>query len=321
MKVSIPTPAISVVIPCYNGARVIRTTVESVLAQTLSPLEVIVVDDGSTDDSAAIAEALGPPVRVIRQPNQGESVARNRGIDEAKGEWVAFLDADDLWKPEKLAEQAQQMKPGVIALCAGNESFHCDRPETATIIHTPKAGFFRREWILIHGAPCHISTLVVRADLPLRFPTWTSYAEDLYYYLDLVGLGPVAITEKSLLIYRMHGAGQTMKPEMGERRNKTLRQWLDTNEDRLDETERRACMRAWKRREKHVMIQRALDHRRDKQLGSALSLYGRVLTQSMVSPTSLSIVGTSIRSSLGAIAERVLHLKKPPTGPQTPASG
>ena len=94
--------SVTVIIPCYNGAAYLREAIDSALDQTHPPLEVIVIDDGSTDDSAAIAESYGPPVCVIRQENQGESVARNRGIDEAKGDWVAFLDADDLWKPTKL---------------------------------------------------------------------------------------------------------------------------------------------------------------------------------------------------------------------------
>ncbi len=99
--------SVSVVIPCYNGAPFLRETLDSVLAQTHAPLEVIVVDDGSTDASAAIAESYGPPVRVIRQQNQGESVAQNRGIDESQGRWIAFLDSDDVWKPTKLERQIQ----------------------------------------------------------------------------------------------------------------------------------------------------------------------------------------------------------------------
>jgi len=97
-----PLPSISVITPCYNGAKYLRETIESVLAQTYPPLEMIIVDDGSTDDSAAIAESFGPPVRVIRQTNQGESAARNRGIAEARGDYLHFLDADDLLHPEAL---------------------------------------------------------------------------------------------------------------------------------------------------------------------------------------------------------------------------
>src|SRR6187397_1072894 len=94
---------ISIITPCYNGSRYIRETLQSALAQTHPPLEVIVIDDGSTDDSAALAENAGPPVRVIRQTNQGESVARNRGIAEARGSHVLFLDADDMLEPESLS--------------------------------------------------------------------------------------------------------------------------------------------------------------------------------------------------------------------------
>ena len=98
-------PSISVVIPCYNGAAFLAETLGSIAGQTYPPLEVIVIDDGSMDDSAAIAGRFGPLVRVVRQANQGESVARNRGIDEAKGDWIALLDADDVWEPAKLERQ------------------------------------------------------------------------------------------------------------------------------------------------------------------------------------------------------------------------
>lgn len=93
---------ISVITPCYNGARYLADTLRSALAQTSPPAEIIVIDDGSTDDSATIAESFGPPIRVIRQANRGESVARNRGIAEARGTHVLFLDADDLLGPEAL---------------------------------------------------------------------------------------------------------------------------------------------------------------------------------------------------------------------------
>ncbi len=90
---------ISVVTPCYNGAAYIGQTIASVLAQTHAPREIIVVDDGSTDESAEIIASFGDPVRLIRQKNQGESVARNVGIRAAEGDYLAFLDADDLLEP------------------------------------------------------------------------------------------------------------------------------------------------------------------------------------------------------------------------------
>lgn len=93
---------ISIVTPCYNGAKFLEETIQCAVSQSAPPIEIIVIDDGSTDDSASIAERFGPPVRVLRQANQGESVARNRGIAAATGSHVLFLDADDLLAPDAL---------------------------------------------------------------------------------------------------------------------------------------------------------------------------------------------------------------------------
>lgn len=102
-------PPISVIIPCYNGAVYLGEAIESALNQIYLPLEVIVIDDGSTDCSAAIAESYGTPVRAIRQENRGPSAARNRGIELARGELIQFLDADDLLFPEKLQRQVPEV--------------------------------------------------------------------------------------------------------------------------------------------------------------------------------------------------------------------
>ena len=93
---------VSVVIPTYNRARWLRDAIRSALQQTHRPLEVLVVDDGSTDDTGRLCADMGPPVRHILQEHSGAAVARNRGLEEARGEYVAFLDSDDLWQPRKL---------------------------------------------------------------------------------------------------------------------------------------------------------------------------------------------------------------------------
>jgi hypothetical protein len=95
----------SVVMPLYNKRPFLRRSVESVLAQSFPQFELIVVDDGSTDGSAALLdETPDPRIRLVRQPNAGVAVARNRGIAEAKHGWIALLDADDIWGPDHLAE-------------------------------------------------------------------------------------------------------------------------------------------------------------------------------------------------------------------------
>lgn len=116
---------ISVVIPAYNAEKYIARAVESVLKQTRPADEIIVVDDGSTDKTADMVRAFGDRVRLIQQPNAGVSAARNAGIRAARGNWIAFLDADDEWLPEKLELQlAHLQKHPQLAWTSGNY-FEC----------------------------------------------------------------------------------------------------------------------------------------------------------------------------------------------------
>jgi glycosyltransferase involved in cell wall biosynthesis len=96
---------VSCIVPVFNGERYLAEAVDSILAQTHRPIELIVVDDGSTDGSAAVASRYGDRVRLARQANAGPAAARNRGLDLATGDFVAFLDSDDLWHPDKLRLQ------------------------------------------------------------------------------------------------------------------------------------------------------------------------------------------------------------------------
>lgn len=95
------SPSISVIIPAYNRAELIGATLRSLLAQTLSATEIIVVDDGSTDGTARIAQEFGGPVRVVRQANAGPGAARNRGFEESSGDFIHFFDSDDIAIPNK----------------------------------------------------------------------------------------------------------------------------------------------------------------------------------------------------------------------------
>jgi len=97
-------PLVSVIIPVYNGERYLAQTIESALAQTYQPIEIIVIDDGSTDGSAEVVKRF-PSVRYQFQTNRGIGGARNRGVELATGDFLAFLDGDDLWSPSKLTRQ------------------------------------------------------------------------------------------------------------------------------------------------------------------------------------------------------------------------
>src|ERR1051325_1747163 len=112
-------PTFSVIIPTYNRSSYLKVTLESVWRQTLTDYEIIIVDDGSTDDTSAYLSQIGERVTVIRQLNRGPGIARNRGAESARGEYLAFLDSDDLWFPWTLETVAQLItshdRPALIA--------------------------------------------------------------------------------------------------------------------------------------------------------------------------------------------------------------
>ncbi|MEG4801757.1 glycosyltransferase [Microcoleus sp. ARI1-B5] len=118
MSAATQTPQVSVIIPAYNGARYIAQAVESALCQTFTDLEIIVVDDGSTDETHQVLQPYFDRIRYVYQENRGVAAARNRGIQEAKGEFIAFLDQDDFFWSDKLAAQIalfrQQPSLGIV---------------------------------------------------------------------------------------------------------------------------------------------------------------------------------------------------------------
>ncbi|MBI5692646.1 MAG: glycosyltransferase family 2 protein [Verrucomicrobia bacterium] len=147
-------PLVSVIIPCHNAGRWLAATLDSVLAQTHPRTEVIVVDDGSTDDSLAVArryEARG--VRVATQPNRGASAARNHGMRLASGDYLQFLDADDLLSPEKIGRQVMALasRPGSVASCRWAR--FTDDPGAAVFADDEVArDFLPLDFLLLHTA-------------------------------------------------------------------------------------------------------------------------------------------------------------------------
>jgi len=154
--------AITAVIPAYNAEQCVARAIESVLAQTLSVDEIIVVDDGSRDGTSHVAGRFGAPVRVIQQSNAGPAAARNHGIREARTEWIAFLDADDAWLPTKLERQAVHLgdaRVGVVHSYVVNvdEKFCYDGEQTfqrlwrQNVIGTSTALVRKEAWAAVGG--------------------------------------------------------------------------------------------------------------------------------------------------------------------------
>jgi glycosyltransferase involved in cell wall biosynthesis len=232
------------IVPAYNEAGAIGSTV-SELHVHAPDFDVLVVDDGSTDDSAAVAEAFGPPVRVIRQMNQGESAARNHGIDAARGDWVAFIDADDLWTPDKLAKQIAALgeHPEAVAVHT-NVYFFGESQERMDLTLTPPDERYSLEAIA-QGSLLHISSLLVRKDVSPRFPEWTRYAEDLIYQLELVQRGQAVLVPEYLTGYRKHSASQSSRSAVDIHWHQTVLHWLGAEAVNVETAVKRRIADAW----------------------------------------------------------------------------
>jgi glycosyltransferase involved in cell wall biosynthesis len=108
---------VSIVVPCYNGAATLGASLDSALAQTGVDLEIVVIDDGSTDESFALAAGYPSPVRAVTGPNRGVSAARNRGVGETSGDWLLFLDADDILLPATVARRLAAAGEADVVIC------------------------------------------------------------------------------------------------------------------------------------------------------------------------------------------------------------
>ena len=215
---------ISIIIPLYNKEASIATALRGVLAQSYQDFEVVVVDDGSTDGGAAVVEQFTDPrIRLIRQANGGVSAARNRGIAEAKGEHVAFLDADDEWMPEYLSEQYRLTKkyPQCDVFVTNYEFHNEDGVVTATRINN--LSFDTEDGILdnyfevaICSSPPLWTSAVMASKKSLTsiegFPVGVTLGEDLLTWARLACKYRIAYTRKVMAIYNFRTPKQLVTP-------------------------------------------------------------------------------------------------------------
>ena len=218
-----PTNSVSVIIPVHNGARFIAETLKSILTQTTPPAEVIVVNDGSTDNSVSVIQEFGDSVNLITTENRGGCAARNLGASRARGNWLAFCDHDDLWLPTKLEKQLRlanedpeihcvltdyaEITDGVV----GNRSHFSYAPKDYWVPEQHKAGFVVRQPItgkLTTFQPGITSTPIVKREFYQRvgeFDCDVEFgSEDTCYCFRCLSVVPFGVVPEVLMYYRRH---------------------------------------------------------------------------------------------------------------------
>mgnify|MGYP001054533606 CR=1 FL=1 len=241
---------VSVIVPTFNRAALCARAVRSALAQTWRPIEIIVVDDGSSDDTAAmLREAFGNAIVVIQQANQGVSAARNTGIDAAHGEFVAFLDSDDEWLPEKIARQVEWLRSrpdfGMVLCDLVYVTVDgCELGRTERRRQLPRDGLIVDD-VLLHPALVP-STVLLRREILERcgsFDTSLPTAEDLDFHLRTALCTPIGLIEEPLVRF---ARGQHSSLSMLERTNYdhvfVIMRFIEAQRDRLSPEIRRYAM-------------------------------------------------------------------------------
>jgi glycosyltransferase involved in cell wall biosynthesis len=202
-------PLISVIVPTYNRSRYLVTAVEGVFAQTYESLEIIIVDDGSTDDTPQALKPYSGRVRCIYQENRGVSAARNRGILAAQGELLAFLDTDDVWLPQKIERQMACLERRPTAGLAHTDALylHGDSDRTSKrpdIVHSCDGDCYAN---LFFGNRIVTSSVIVRRQCLEKvggFDETIRYAEDYDLWIRLARHFEFAYCNEALVLYRLH---------------------------------------------------------------------------------------------------------------------
>ncbi len=236
------TPRFSVIIPAFNAAATLARAIESVRAQSWPAHEIIVVDDGSSDATAQVAAGFGDAVRLIRQPNRGVSVARNAGAAAASGDWLAFLDADDWYAPDRLRLHAEWIAEDPALDCLTGDYEY--RDEAGALLGTSMAQHASGRMMLGKAAgaarvameaPAEIAAFVAdhfgdthTLSLPRArfielggYPTGFKVCEDVHFLTRLMAKSRrVGVVCQSLGVYVIHGGSATRRdPVAAQREN------------------------------------------------------------------------------------------------------
>jgi glycosyltransferase involved in cell wall biosynthesis len=217
------TPEISVIIPAYNASRTVGAAVDSVLAQSFTDFELLVIDDGSQDNTADVVTARNDPrVKCVRTENGGVSVARNRGLDLVAGTYVAFLDADDAWKPTKLEQQHRAIseKPEMGLCFASTE--HVDDDLRPIALHpAPQRSDYSEALLLegniISGSASSVMARTSTINEAGRFDPRLSLCADWDMWLRMSVVTRFLALDEALVRYRSIPGTMSSDPEVLQR--------------------------------------------------------------------------------------------------------
>ncbi len=213
-------PKVSVVIPAFNAAATILESVKSVQEQTFRDWELIIVDDGSTDETSQLLQPLQEPkIKILTQKNCGPPVARNRAIEEACGEYIAFIDADDLWKPDKLARQVTLMdQDNTIGLLHTDLEMFDEDPVLETVTYYDRSPHTNETYHrILSGGFIGVLTVMVRRevldDVGLFDPEFLFGTEDWDLWIRILRKHKSLHLPESTAYYRSSPSGQFKNPE------------------------------------------------------------------------------------------------------------
>jgi glycosyltransferase involved in cell wall biosynthesis len=202
------SPLVSVVIPCYNGAKFIAQAIDSALAQKYQSLEVIVVDDGSSDSSIGVVREYGSAVQLIAQRNSGVAAARNAAIEKSSGAFIAFLDQDDSWRADKIAKQVAVLQLDESLALVHTAAAYVDAAGQAVdrsgVRLTKAAGHCFMD--LLRHNTITMSSVVLRRDAlaGARFNSALDGCDDWDLWLQVCRRRPIAYLDEQLTTIRMH---------------------------------------------------------------------------------------------------------------------
>lgn len=222
-------PLVSIIVPAFNAAETLAETVESILGQTYAPIELIVVDDGSTDGTATVARGFEPRLRYVHQQNSGGcAIPRNTGLLHSRGEFIAFMDADDLMTPDRIGRQVDFLKrhPGVGVVFSDYRNFSIDGDHPASHFSTCRqltAKLDGREELVLDDVRELLadenfgiaSSFLMRRSLlesvPGFEPTLRA-CEDFHFFYQLARQGPIGVINRVGMLRRLHGANMSGNP-------------------------------------------------------------------------------------------------------------